>query len=123
MAVHVHVDDDRVSVDLDGIDQVCALKRHVEIPMREIVDARVEDVESARSRIRWRIGGTAVPGVVTAGRYTVRDEPGERELWCVYRDHEVLVLETRDPARRRVVLQLPDRAEQAWYVGERIARD
>ena len=51
----------------------------------------------------------------------MKGEKGKRQLWCVYRDDEVLVIDNRLNRPCRVVLQLPDRHDIAWYIGERLA--
>jgi hypothetical protein len=43
-----------------------------------------------------------------------------RQLWDVYTDTEVLVIETRLDSPWRVVLQHPDREFLAWIISERV---
>ena len=59
---------------------------------------------------------------MATGWFTVKDRKGARELWCVYKDPEVLVIDTRRERPCRVVLQHPDRHDLAWYIGERLGR-
>jgi hypothetical protein len=121
MGIDVQVSDDAVDVHLRGWDRVWALRRHLHLPMEEVVGARVAPVAELRRSLGLRLGGTAVPGRAIAGNYSRRGElcAGEREFWCVYRDPEALVIETRRPKPRRVVLQHPGRHDLAWWIGER----
>ena len=119
MSLDVHVHDDKVTIDLGGIDQVWCLKRHLEIPMADITDARVTTVAELKEGLGWRVGGGYLPGRMATGHFTMR-EPGHRQFWCVYRDEEVLVIDTTLDNPARVVLQHPDRERLAWFIGERI---
>ena len=97
------------------------LRRRLFIPVEQLVSARVERTEVAQRELGWRLGGTYVPGIVAAGRYTFRPpRDGKRQLWCVFRDAEVLVIDTSAPIITRVVLQHPDRHDLAWWIGERV---
>jgi hypothetical protein len=80
----------------------------------------VVDAKTARSRLLLRLGGTGLTGVVKAGRFTVRGEPGVREFWATYRDPELLEIETTNEQPKRVVLQVPDRAELAAAINARV---
>lgn len=120
MAVEVVVRDDAVDIRFGGWDAVWAFRRSLVLPIADITSARVVPRGEALGLLRWRVGGTGLPGVVAAGRFTVRDRPGERAFVSVYRDDELLVIETRLERPRLVILQHPDRHDIAWYIGERI---
>lgn len=120
MSLDVHVHDDRVTVDIGGIDQVWCLKRHIDLPMLDITSARVVTVAEAKEGLGWRIGGGNWPGRMATGHFTVPGRTGARQLWCVYRDAEVLVIDTDLERPARVVLQHPDRDRLAWLIAERI---
>ena len=120
--MNVYVSDPGVDIRFDGLDIAWALRRRLHIPVEQLVSARVERTEVVRRELGWRLGGTYVPGVVAAGRYSFRPpRKGQRQLWCVFRDPEVLVIETSAPTITRVVLQHPDRHDLAWWIGERAA--
>ena len=123
MATNVFVHDDVVDIDFTGWNRVWALKGHVELAMRHIVDARVAPRgEVAREHWAGASAAPAGPGKVTAGHYTTRGRKGVRQLWDVYTDDEVLVIETDLDRPWRVVLQHPDREFLAWVISERIHR-
>ncbi|UDY37672.1 hypothetical protein [Dermatobacter hominis] len=120
MSLDVHVYDDKVTIDIGGIDQVWCLKRHLEIPMVNITDARVTTVAELKAGLGWRVGGGYLPGRMATGHFTMPDEPGRRQFWCVYRDQEVLAIDTSLDNPSRIVLQHPDRERLAWFIAERI---
>ena len=119
MAIHVHVYDDAVDIELTGLDRTLALKSHLRLPMAVVTDARVATQRELKVDLGWRVGGTYVPGLVAAGHYGTRDRKGVRQLWAAYRDPEVLVIETSLANPWRVVLQHPDRDRLAWLIAER----
>ncbi len=119
MSARVFVHDDRITIDLDGLDRLWCLAGHIEVPTEHVTGARVEPVRDARAGLGWRVGGGYWPGLLATGWFTVPGRKGERQWWCTYRDDEVLVIDTdlRSPAR--LVLQHPDREFLAWVIGER----
>lgn len=120
MAVDVEVFDDRVEIRFSGWDRVWCVSSGVTLRMADIESARVAAVAEVRPSVGLRMGGTYVPGRIMAGRYTVKERRGARQLWCVRKDPEVLVIDTRIERPARVVLQHPDRHNLAWWIGERI---
>jgi len=120
MAVAVALTDTGIDVRLTGMDMVWSLRGTVAVPWSDVVGARVVDAQTARARLLLRLGGTGLAGVVKAGRFTVRGEPGVREFWATYRDPEFLEIETTQERPRRIVLQVPDRAELAAAINARV---
>ena len=112
MGVHVFVADDSVDITFDGVDRWTTFSSGVRLAMADIVTARIAPVAEVRPSLGWRLPGGHVPGVMTTGHFTDKDRDGGRQLWCVYRDPEVLVIETRLERPSRVVLQTADRANR-----------
>jgi|tagenome__1003787_1003787.scaffolds.fasta_scaffold17163908_2 hypothetical protein len=120
MAVKVELTDAGIEVRLTGMDMVWSVRGAVDVPWSEVVGARVVDAQVARQRLLLRTMGSGLTGVVKAGRFTVRDEPGVREFWATYRDPEFLELETTNEQPKRIVLQVPDRVELAVAINARV---
>lgn len=120
MAVTAVVNDTSFDITLSGWDRVWAFRRRLSIPLEHIESASVATRSDGLAPLRWRVGGTHLPRVVSAGRFTLRDRPGSAFV-SVYRDPEVLVVTTAIDRPHMVVLQHPDRHDLAWYLGERIA--
>ena len=120
MSVEVYVYQDRVTVDVNGLDRLVSFFGHLDLSMYDIEDASVRPVADVRQGLGWRVGGGYVPGRLVTGYFTVPGRKGARQLWCVYRDPEVLVIDTRLDNPCRVVLQHPARHDLAWLIGERI---
>lgn len=122
MGCAVYVHEDAVEVTFTGGDVLMCLKSSLRLAMDDIVEARLVPQAEAKQNLRWRVGGGYFPGWFATGHYTVRDRPGARALWRVYRDPEVLEIVTRLERPCSVVLQHPDRARLAWLVNEKVAQ-
>jgi len=121
-AMSLGVDIDEVArevvVRLHGLDSWMALTSTEHLPFETITGARVVPVSELTSGRGWRLGGTYWPGGICAGRYGVPGRSGARQLWLVFRDPEVLVIDTTLERPTRVVLQTPDRDELARRINE-----
>ena len=90
--------------------------------MADITGARVMPRAEAMAQLRLAGRRRLLARRLATGWFTERDRKGVRELWCVYRDAEVLAIDTTLDKPCRVVLQHPDRHDLAWFIGERLAR-
>ena len=122
MAVDVHVTDEEVRIDFTDLERVLALSSGVRLRIDEVLDARVVPVEEAKELLGLRVGGGYFPGRFATGHFLVKGRKGGRQLWCVYRDPQVLVIDTRRDSPCRIVLQHPDRDFLAWIINERVHR-
>ena len=117
MTIEITVSAAGVSVELDGLDRLWALRRRVDLVRGDIARATVMSRRAAMASVGWRLGGTAAPGVALAGNFTFRPaQPGRRQFWAVYRDTEVLVIDTHIDRPHRVVVQHPDRVRLAGEI-------
>jgi hypothetical protein len=85
----------------------------VDIPASEIAGAQVQARSAARKSMGWRVLGTYVPKLVAAGTYATRGQRRRYQLWAVYTDDEVLVIDTTRRSPARIVIQHPDRVALA----------
>jgi hypothetical protein len=65
-----HIEDDLLTVKFQGVEQFWAVKRKLLIPKVNITNTIWHDaVQISRREFGWRIGGSALPGVLMAGRF------------------------------------------------------
>ncbi len=95
--------DDRLLVRPVGLVRLWALSSGVEVPIASVVDVGV----SVRKELvlGWRVPGTHLPGVLTAGTFRSH---GEKALWMVGRNEKVLVIELTGEKYRHLVLGVED---------------
>lgn len=121
MSVDVYVHPDTVDITFGGLDQYLCFHDRLILPIDEVTSATVVGVDRAAEDRALRLVGAAYwPGWIATGTFGVRNRPGARQLWCVYRDPEVLMIELDRSRLKKVVLQHPDRHNLAWLIGERI---
>ena len=121
MAVTVSLTDAGIDVHLSGADMVWAIRGDLSVPWSDIVGARVVDAKEAKRRLMWRRSRHRVPGRRDRGDVHRAQRARVREFWSVYRDTELLEIETRNDQPKRIVLQTPDRAELAAAINARVA--
>ena len=109
MAIELVVQDDAIDLTLSGWDRLWALSSGIHLPIEQITDARVADVAPLKKDLGLRTGGGYWPGKMATGRFTWRHRKGVRQLWAVYGDKEVLVIDTT-----------PYKHDLAWLIAERI---
>lgn len=97
--------DDRLLVRPVGLVRVWALSRGVEVPVTSIVEVGVSPrKELVQGR---RAPGTHLPGVMTAGTFRLPGQ-GEKDLWMVGRNEQVLVIELTGEKYRHLILGVED---------------
>ncbi len=119
MTARVELRPEHLEISFPGAESLLTLKRRVVLPWRDVTGVRVARQADLKRELGWRVGGGYFPGWFATGHYTFRGggRRGERQLWCCYRAQEVLVIETRLPRPRRIVLQVGDPAELAARIG------
>jgi hypothetical protein len=105
--VDVSIREDRVRFEVEGWDKFWALKSQLEIPIAHIRAARV-DPEPARGWWHgFRLPGTQIPGILTAGTfyqsdgfvfYDVHDPERTVVIDLDHEHYKRLVIEVADPA-------------------------
>ncbi len=120
MAIELVVNDDSIDLTFTGFDRFLALSKGMHLPINEITDARVATVVEMRKDLGWRVGGGYWPGRMATGHFTWKGRQRYRQLWSVYREGEVLVIDTTRKNPARIVVQHPYRHDLAWLIAERI---
>lgn len=97
--------DHRLIVRPVGLVRLWALSRGIEVPVTSIVDVGVSSTKDLTRG--FRLPGTHLPGVMTAGSFRAQ---GDRSLWMVGRNRDVLVIELTGEKYRYLVLGVEDPA-------------
>jgi hypothetical protein len=106
--VNVVVEGDRVRFEVEGWDQLWALKSQLEIPLAHIQAVRA-DPEPARG---WwhgiRLPGTQIPGLLTAGSFY---QSGGFVFYDVHDPERTVVIELDHEHYQRLVIEVADPAD------------
>jgi hypothetical protein len=102
----VDVRDDALAVELHGADRLWALKSHLEILLANVIGAESAEKEASKWRLfAWRLGGTHIPRVMSAGRFY---SGGKRVFWDVHHAEKSISIKLRNEHFDRVVIEVAD---------------
>lgn len=96
---------DTLVVHIRGFDQFFALSTRLEVPLTHIT--RVEE-NPAEAHSVWhglRVGGTNLPGLITAGRFL---QSGEWAFWDVHDPQKSIAIYLRDEHYARLIVGVDD---------------
>ena len=107
--VDIHIEDGLATFRIAGLHKLWALKSRIVVPVRDIV--AVEGSETAPRWAGWRIAGTWMPGVITAGTFR---QDGRWTFWDVAGSGAAIVVTLRGHWYSRLIIEVarPDDARQ-----------
>lgn len=104
--VDIHVNDDRLTIDVRGWHRLWALKRKIDVPRTAVRAVRRLSGNALEGWWKgWRVPGTHVPGVIVAGTYF---KDGERHFWDVRRADHAIEIELDGQKYDRLFVEVPD---------------
>ena len=109
----VTIEDGNLSIEVQGLDKLWALKNQLSIPLTNVRGAAA-DPRIASEHNGWLGPGAYVPGVITAGTF---HQDGERVFWDVHDASKAIVIELDHESYRRLVIEVDDpktTAEAIW---------
>lgn len=108
-----------LTAEFQGLDKLWTLKSRLEIPLAHVRGA-THDPGIAREPKGVRVGGTHVPGVITAGRFR-RD--GERLFWDVKNPDKAIVVELSDAETYdRLIIEVDDPRTTVALIEQAVTR-
>lgn len=102
--IQVNRDGDTIQFDVKGLHKLWALKSRLEIPRTNIRGTR-RDAAVVRGWKGWRVPGTYVPGLITAGTFYL---DGKRIFWDVSDPDKAVVVELEDEKYHQLVIGVED---------------
>lgn len=100
----ITIEDGMLTVTMQGIDKILALRGHITVPLVHILGIEVRPEEAGRWWTGFRIG-TNLPGVVKAGTFLT----GEGKLFFDVHDPErALGIELEHETYRKLIVEGPD---------------
>ena len=88
-----------------GADQLWAFKSSLEIPLQHVAGIRADAGIAKGWWHGWRLPGTNIPGVLTAGTFY---QDGKRVFWDVHNPDNTVVIELRDERYNQLVVEVED---------------
>jgi hypothetical protein len=106
-------------VHIRGADRFFAMKSQLEVPLRHIASVESAADEARRVWHGLRIGGTHIPGIITAGRFV---EHGEWAFWDVHDPDSAIAIHLRDESYAKLVVGVDNPALTSEAIRTAIGR-
>ncbi len=101
----LEITDTALIVHITGADQFFALKTQLEVPLEHIARIDPNPAEAHRLWHGLRMGGTNVPGLITAGRFL---QGGEWAFWDVHDPDKAIAIYLHDERYSKLVIGVDD---------------
>ena len=101
----LEIDGDHLTVHIHGVDQFLALASRVEVALAHISRVEVDPPDAHQAWHGLRMGGTNLPGVVTAGRFL---QSGQWAFWDVHDPSRSIAIYLHDESYARLVIGVDD---------------
>ncbi len=119
MPASIEVTPDALVVHVEEADRVWALKSRLEIPLVNVVGAESASDEARKWLHGMRLGGTHIPGVVSAGRFYSEDQ---FVFWDVHDAEKAIGIDLRGERYARLVLEVEDPEGEIAAIRQAISR-
>ena len=115
----IEISGSNLVVHIRGLDQVWSMAAKLEVPLVHVAGVDV-DVPDARDAWHgWRMGGTNLPGVITAGRFV---QHGEWTFWDVHDPSKAIAIRLHDERYQRLVVGVEDPQAAAATINAALGR-
>lgn len=92
-------------VHVSGVDRLLAMKIRLEVPLAHVAEVTAIVPEAHAAYHGLRMGGTNLPGVITAGRFV---EHGEWAFWDVHNPDSAIAIRLHDDQYAKLVIGVDD---------------
>jgi len=103
--VNVTVLSDRVAFEVEGMDQLWALRSRIDIPLTHITDVECDPGQVGRWWHGWKLMGAEVPGLFAAGTFYYH---GELVFWDVRDPEHTIVVSLNHERYKKLILEVAD---------------
>jgi hypothetical protein len=105
--VDVTIEGDRAVFEVEGWDKMWSLRSRLEIPLAHITGAEVNTEEVRRWWRGFRVAGTSVPTVFTAGTFYYH---GELVFWDIRDPADTIIVSLEHERYRKLIIEVRDPA-------------
>jgi hypothetical protein len=92
-------------VHIRGVDQLLSLESRIEVPLQHVAAVDVNPPDAHAIWHGLRVGGTNVPGLITAGRFL---QAGQWSFWDVHDPDRSIAIRLHDEHYARLVIGVDD---------------
>jgi hypothetical protein len=101
----IEVTDDDLLVKVEGVDKLWSLKSRLSIPLAHVVGADREADEARKWLHGIRVGGTHVPGLISAGTF---HSHGQWVFWDVHDPEKAIGIQLGDERYGKLIVEIAD---------------
>ena len=113
--VELSIEQGDLVVEIRGWSRLWAFKRHLRVPLSQIRAVRWDPTVAKGWWKGWRVPGTHIPGVITAGTFYRR---GGRDFWDVRGGSKAVTIELERGKYRRLVVEVADPQSTVTRINE-----
>jgi hypothetical protein len=104
--VEITTNDDKLVLEVEGLDKLWTLKSRMEIPLSKVSGAHVADPGVTQGLWKsLKMAGTYIPGLIAAGTFKMH---GKRILWDVKSVEKAIVIDLVDDRYDELVVEVDD---------------
>ena len=100
--VTINKHEDSFIFNVNGIHKLWALKSELTIPLDNIINAH-QDLESIKGWHGWRLPGTSIPSIITAGTFY---KDGNKIFWDVSNMHNCIIVDLKDEDYQQLIIEV-----------------
>ena len=115
----VQIDGSTLVVLIRGADKFWAFATKLEVPLAHIAGVDIDVPDARNAWHGWRMAGTNLPGVITAGRFV---QHGEWTFWDVHDPSKAIAIRLHDERYSRVVIGVEDPQATAAAINAALGR-
>lgn len=109
----IEIAENKLIVHIRGADKFFALASRLEVPLAHVSSVEINPAEAHQVWHGLRMGGTNLPGVITAGRFL---QSGQWAFWDVHDPSNSIAIYLHDESYARVVIGVDDPESAARMV-------
>ena len=99
--------DDSFVLSVSGMHKLWAFKSQLTIPLDNITNAH-QNLESIKGWKGWRIPGTSIPSIITAGTFY---KDGNKIFWDVSNSENCIIVDLKDEDYQQLIIEVENPLE------------
>lgn len=100
--IPISKNDNHFTFKVNGMHKLWAFKSELTIPFENIINAH-QDTESVKGRKGWRLPGTSIPSIITAGTFY---KDGNKIFWDVSNIENCIIVDLKDEEYKQLVIEV-----------------
>jgi hypothetical protein len=101
----LHIDNNTLTITVEGADKLWALKSHLTIPLAHIISVTHEPEIAKGWWHGLKLPGSNIPGVLTAGTFY---HHGEWTFWDVHHPEKTILITLMDESYQKLIIEVED---------------